>query len=363
VGGVVKNEAQALLTDVHGNAGRVPSNAMPPEQIKLIERAIEASTVTNPVKNVLNVTKAGELVGGYATLANAILASIPDNMVKRATITIIRFVKKYCRDRGLRGLSVHTPENNACPLCATDNSNMAKMARKVVLLEHDLEDAQKVATAGATSTGTATSPQQEHEGTAHVEVERLLADLTKAQEEFMEASSVGKEHYGLHQDITRDVKKLQGLFQALEAESATNGSASSECMPRSKSTVMANVFDDKTAQEIPTSHTTGTEVTSKFTLAVNCQGDMVTEGATLYSLDQSTLHKTTNIEINQVFLNCLCNNRGQRVLFLLSDMGPLLYTAAINMLCISFLTDMGFYDMVICAYLQRYHSKQLCDRM
>ena len=55
VGGVVKNEAQALLTGVHGNAGRVPSNAMPPEQIKLIERAIEASTVTNPVKNVLNV--------------------------------------------------------------------------------------------------------------------------------------------------------------------------------------------------------------------------------------------------------------------------------------------------------------------
>jgi hypothetical protein len=29
----------------------------------------------------------------------------------------------------------------------------------------------------------------------------------------------------------------------------------------------------------------------------------------------------------------------------------------------TFLTDMGFYDMVICAYLQRYHSKQLCDRM
>ena len=53
----------------------------------------------------------------------------------------------------------------------------------------------------------------------------------------------------------------------------------------------------------------------------------------------------------------------ERVLLLLSDMGPLLYTGAINLLFALFLVDVGFYDMVIIAYLQRYHSKQLCDRM
>ena len=189
-----------------------------------------------------------------------------------------------------------------------------------------------------------------------------MAEWQKATDEFKAVSTIGAEHYGLHRQITRDVKKLHGLFQALEAENVLSAAAS-DCTPRSQPTVSANVGDDKSSQPLPSGSIESTEVQSKPTYSVNAQANSVTEGATIFSLDQSTPYKNTDIEINEILLNCLCHNRGQRIFFLLSNMGPLLYTAAINVFFMTFLTDMGYYDMVICAYLQRYHSKQLCDRM
>jgi len=51
------------------------------------------------------------------------------------------------------------------------------------------------------------------------------------------------------------------------------------------------------------------------------------------------------------------------MLILLSDMGPLNHTLALTVMFSMFLCDFGLYVMVVVAFLQRYHSKQLCDRM
>ena len=48
---------------------------------------------------------------------------------------------------------------------------------------------------------------------------------------------------------------------------------------------------------------------------------------------------------------------------MISDMGPLNHNLAVTVLFSQFLCDIGLYDMVIVGYLQRLHSKQLCDRM
>jgi len=128
VGRVVKDLVEGQASQVHGNLGREPPNATPQEYsnsaIVLLKRI-----QLIPTWNVLNVTQASEL-GGIATLANEILASIPVDMERRAMITIIRFIKKHCRKRGLRGLSVRNPEHNACPHCAGDRFKVAEAAGK-----------------------------------------------------------------------------------------------------------------------------------------------------------------------------------------------------------------------------------------
>ena len=197
----------------------------------------------------------------------------------------------------------------------------------------------------------APSVQNEREAkAAQAEVEHLVAAWQKASDEFKTVSDIGAEHYGLHRQITRDVTKLHGLFQALEADDVLSATTS-ECKPRSQPTVAANVGDGMSSLPIPPGLIESTEVTSKPNYSVNAEANSVTEGASVFSMDQSTPYKNTDIEINEIMMNCLIHDRGQRVFFLLSDMGPLLYTAAIYVFFMMFLTDMGFCDMVICAHL------------
>ena len=51
---------------------------------------------------------------------------------------------------------MHKPEHNACPHCAGDRFKVAEAAKRMVLLEHDLEDARAaVDTASAANSSVA----------------------------------------------------------------------------------------------------------------------------------------------------------------------------------------------------------------
>ena len=154
VGGDVKDPILAQASMRHGNIGRVPANATPAESTKLMVRALEAATINDPANNVLHVTQTAKL-GGFKQLALEILSTLPEGEKQRAAVTIVRFIKKYCKDRGIKGLCVHKSEHNACPLCFFDRAEMTKSAKVVVLLQHRVDDTR---VAFAAITGGAPAP-------------------------------------------------------------------------------------------------------------------------------------------------------------------------------------------------------------
>ena len=395
--------AVAFAANPHGNAGRVPVNCTSVEIQNLMRRELQKNTIEDPVRAVLNVTAAAEL-GGASTLARTIIASLPADKRPRALITIKRFIKKYMVDRGIKGLSSHRPGHNACTLCLSDAGTVSVATRCYVCSVHDHEDAETkleqvrrdiardsaAAEDGMGAVGGETpSPSVE---SCEKSLAEALAKMNEMRAALEEAQDVGEEHRGLHYSISDEVRDVQGLFQALAAQVALTKQAASDAAAasqpaasssssssssaaaatssllspmevRDENTGTAIVMDDKSALPLPRCHTESTDVFSKQTFGVNAQANLVTEGGAIYSTAAATPFKNSNIEINQTFLNLVLHNKGERVLFLLSDMGPLLYTAAISLLFAMFLLDLGYYDMVVVAYLQRYHSKQLCDRL
>lgn len=123
------------------------------------------------------------------------------------------------------------------------------------------------------------------------------------------------------------------------------------------------VYDDKSAVELPSTHTSATQVLNRVTVSVNGQADLVSETANIFVVDSSAPSKSTNHVINECALNILARGTGARVLFMLSDMGPLNYNLALTVLFSIFPTNIGMYDMVLTAFFLRLHSKQICDRM
>jgi len=132
--------------------------------------------------------------------------------------------------------------------------------------------------------------------------------------------------------------------------------------PRSQDSIEAVVFDDKSAVLLPHKPNEETGVMSKLNCAVNGQCDLVKETGNMYVSDSSNAGKNNDHVLNELALNTVMSGTGARMLFLLSDMGPLNHLALTVMFSM-FLRDFGLYDMVFVAFLKRYHSKQLCDRM
>ena len=86
------------------------------------------------------------------------------------------------------------------------------------------------------------------------------------------------------------------------------------------------VFDDKSAVLLPHKPNEETGVMSKLNCAVNGQCDLVKETGNMYVSDSSNAGKNNDHVLNELALNTVMSGTGARMLFLLSDMGPLNHT-------------------------------------
>ena len=87
-------------------------------------------------------------------------------------------------------------------------------------------------------------------------------------------------------------------------------------------------------------HPQATEIATKYTTSVNGQCNLATETGTIICVYATSKTSSTDMEINHILLNLFVEGNAEKVLFLLSDCGPLNHTIAIAILLAMFLCDL-----------------------
>lgn len=356
----------------HGNTGRTPVNATPPDIVRVYTRLIEENTRTDPTTKKLHLVADSELRGA-AALVHKLKKGAPTVITELHDSTLRRFIQRHLKKIGCSCLCVHLPGHNVCADCKESDELVMTKNRTMVEQRHRLEDATEkfaqFSSAIVPSSEQATHASQQNA----LEAQMKLADLAYqvALRELEKATEAGAEHLGNSTEIAAYTTKIVGIAQAFEAdwalacqEAARAGLAETRpAEPRSLRRMSLVCFDDKSALELPHTPRSQTEVLPKASHAVNAQSNMVQEDANIFVCDSSSSGKNVDHVLNECALNIAMFGTGARILFLLSDMGPLNHNLAMTVLFGLFLTTLGLFDMVITTLLQRLHSKQICDRM
>jgi hypothetical protein len=144
---------------------------------------------------------------------------------------------------------------------------------------------------------------------------------------------------------------LKALAQAMAEVEGTPG-------------IKFNHVDAKSHVPVPHTPRAGTGVQSYVNIGVTGSADMLTEGVSLYLMDSTVGgNENTNTIINELMFDHFLNGKKSEVVLVLCfDCCKLNRTGAIAMGLAQFFVDTGMYEVVVVVFLQRYHSKQLCDR-
>lgn len=381
---------EQLLEDSykHGNSGRTPVNVTSEERLKVLRRVYDKFTRSDPSRAIVHV-HAEDQLGGKGTLRKKFRAEAEAAVGAAHDSTLDRAIYKFMQADGCYCLSVHSPGHNMCMDCKEVEMMVQRKSTAEVVARHIVQDAtaaqQNAVTAASAAAAEADAepteggPYEAERQTAAAadsaaellsELENLKLAHEKVVKELAEAKAAGEEHIGTHYEIAHEVSKLTGLAQALAARHALECQARADAgqpvpVPtlRSVPTIEFNCFDDKTAASLPHKPEEETGVQQKLSIAINGQCDLVGESSEIYALDSSASNKNADHVVNECALSRVMGGTGARVLAMLSDMGPLNHNLALTVLFGQFLCDLGMYDMVITIFLQRYHSKQICDRM
>jgi len=399
------------LMEEHGNSGKVPANAKPAHIKKALIRCLERNSTWNPSSATLLVHGGAKLAGG-SVIAKRFKIEDPDESNNVSDMTLNRWIEKHLINVGVRRVRVLKPGHNMCGECTENRSELERAVKKEASARHALEDAAaakehasaaveaaeaaveavKEAAAVGGGGGGQGMDDDDHDGggalasALHEAIGTLSSAqsaLSAASDEREVAAAAGEEHLGVHYEMADMVSRLQGLAQAFRARRALQqqqaassaaavgaggGAAGAEkaaaaVAPRSQALIEVTVVDDKSAVDLPAKPQEETGVMSKISVGVNGQCSLTLGTGNIYCPDSSGSGKTSDSVLNECALDHLVNGSGARVFVMISDMGPLNHNLAVTVLFSQFLCDIGLYDMVIVGYLQRLHSKQLCDRM
>lgn len=131
-----------------------------------------------------------------------------------------------------------------------------------------------------------------------------------------------------------------------------------------KSAVRVIHVDAKSHAPLPHQTQAGTGNNHNTTIGINGEADLVDQTMTAWNLDSTVGgNANANTIVNEVLLDTIYRSQGERVLVLIFDCCANNRNRVIAMGLAQLLHDLGFYDLVIVIFLQRYHSKQLADRM
>ena len=122
------------------------------------------------------------------------------------------------------------------------------------------------------------------------------------------------------------------------------------------------VVDDKSSAVFPSVVQSASSDLHRYNAALNGQADGVNETMTAYVQNSTKSQKSTDSVIYEILLYIFERYNGERYFFLVMDCGPLNKNFAIYVGLLLALVYLGFFDIGIVMFLQRHHSKEICDR-
>jgi hypothetical protein len=131
-----------------------------------------------------------------------------------------------------------------------------------------------------------------------------------------------------------------------------------------KARIKISHVDAKSHVPLPHTPRSGTGVLNYISIGLSGSASLVTEGMSAFLMDSTVGgNENTNTIINEVMFDTFINGKkSESVLILIFDCCKLNRTGAIAIGMAQFFVDTGMYRVVIVIFLQRYHSKHICDR-